>query len=256
MRCARRDAASTSSAAIRTTARCRWTISCGSRSGADRTSSSTPVAHGGGGGAAQAHTSALPHRCAAAGRRAGGDGARRHPDALLHYDTSATSTASEGDLPPAGAGADLRHRALHAPQEAGALLRGGGRGAASCGSTMRSACLHDGVVELAPGITLHPTGGHSAGLQFVRVHTRRGWVVLASDVTHFYENLETQRPFHHRVSRRRDAGRLRSPAGCRAQPPTTSCRGTIRWSCSAIPRRIRSWPASSRGWTSRQPAPG
>ena len=55
--------------------------------------------------------------------------------------------------------------------------------------------LHDGVVELAPGITLHPTGGHSAGLQFVRVHTRRGWVVLASDVTHFYENLETQRPF-------------------------------------------------------------
>ena len=55
--------------------------------------------------------------------------------------------------------------------------------------------LHDGMVEIGPGITLHPTGGHSAGLQFVRVHTRRGWVVLASDVTHFYENLETQRPF-------------------------------------------------------------
>ncbi len=55
--------------------------------------------------------------------------------------------------------------------------------------------LHDGPAEVAPGITLHPVGGHSAGLQFVRVHTARGWVVLASDVTHFYENLEAGRPF-------------------------------------------------------------
>jgi glyoxylase-like metal-dependent hydrolase (beta-lactamase superfamily II) len=37
--------------------------------------------------------------------------------------------------------------------------------------------LHNGMVELAPGLMLHPTGGHSAGLQFVRVHTPRGWVV-------------------------------------------------------------------------------
>jgi glyoxylase-like metal-dependent hydrolase (beta-lactamase superfamily II) len=27
------------------------------------------------------------------------------------------------------------------------------------------------------------------------VHTRRGWLVLASDVTHFYENMATNRPF-------------------------------------------------------------
>lgn len=54
---------------------------------------------------------------------------------------------------------------------------------------------HDGDAELAPGITLHLAGGHSAGLQCVRVHTRRGWVVLASDVTHFYENIESSRPF-------------------------------------------------------------
>jgi glyoxylase-like metal-dependent hydrolase (beta-lactamase superfamily II) len=38
-------------------------------------------------------------------------------------------------------------------------------------------------------------GGHSAGLQFVRVKTRRGFVVLASDVTHFYENMASSRPF-------------------------------------------------------------
>ena len=55
--------------------------------------------------------------------------------------------------------------------------------------------LHTGMVELHPGITLHPAPGHSAGLQFVRVDTGRGPVVLASDATHFYENLETARPF-------------------------------------------------------------
>ena len=55
--------------------------------------------------------------------------------------------------------------------------------------------LYNGVVELAPGITLHPAPGHSAGLQFVRVNTARGIVVLASDASHYYENIETNRPF-------------------------------------------------------------
>ena len=52
-----------------------------------------------------------------------------------------------------------------------------------------------GPGEVVPGISVVPTGGHSAGLQFVKVNTRRGIVVLASDVTHFYENMETGRPF-------------------------------------------------------------
>ncbi len=39
--------------------------------------------------------------------------------------------------------------------------------------------FHDGVSELAPGITLHKVGGHTKGLQVTRVKTRRGWVVLA-----------------------------------------------------------------------------
>jgi len=55
--------------------------------------------------------------------------------------------------------------------------------------------FHFGDAELAPGITLHLAGGHSGGLQFVRVHTKRGWVVVAADVAHFYENMETGRPF-------------------------------------------------------------
>ena len=55
--------------------------------------------------------------------------------------------------------------------------------------------LYNGPVELAPGISLHPVGGHTPGMQFVRVHTSRGWVVLASDVSHYYENMEAGRPF-------------------------------------------------------------
>ncbi len=29
----------------------------------------------------------------------------------------------------------------------------------------------------------------------MRVHTRRGWVVLGSDASHFYANFENNRPF-------------------------------------------------------------
>ena len=55
--------------------------------------------------------------------------------------------------------------------------------------------FHDGDVELFPGISLHLIGGHTMGLQVVRVATRRGWVVLASDASHFYANMEQIRPF-------------------------------------------------------------
>ena len=53
----------------------------------------------------------------------------------------------------------------------------------------------DGDEELAPGITLHRVGGHAPGLQVVRVDTDGGPVVLASDATHFYANLQEDRPF-------------------------------------------------------------
>jgi glyoxylase-like metal-dependent hydrolase (beta-lactamase superfamily II) len=55
--------------------------------------------------------------------------------------------------------------------------------------------FHDGDVELAPGISLHLIGGHTLGLQVVRVQTRRGAVVLASDASHLYANMEQARPF-------------------------------------------------------------
>ena len=55
--------------------------------------------------------------------------------------------------------------------------------------------FHDGDAELASGISVHHVGGHTAGLQVVRVMTRRGWVVLASDAAHLYANFQAVRPF-------------------------------------------------------------
>ena len=55
--------------------------------------------------------------------------------------------------------------------------------------------FYQGDAELAPGISLHHIGGHTAGLQCVRVHTARGWVVVASDTSHYYEHFEKGRVF-------------------------------------------------------------
>ena len=49
--------------------------------------------------------------------------------------------------------------------------------------------FHDQTVEITSGLTVHRVGGHTAGLQVVRVWTRRGWVVLASDASHYYFNM-------------------------------------------------------------------
>jgi len=55
--------------------------------------------------------------------------------------------------------------------------------------------FHDGDDLVHPGITLHRIGGHSKGLQCVRVNTRRGPVVLASDAAHLYAHLAEGRIF-------------------------------------------------------------
>ena len=48
---------------------------------------------------------------------------------------------------------------------------------------------------VADGVTVHRIGGHSKGLQAVRVKTAAGWMCLASDGTHFYENFLKRKPF-------------------------------------------------------------
>jgi glyoxylase-like metal-dependent hydrolase (beta-lactamase superfamily II) len=55
--------------------------------------------------------------------------------------------------------------------------------------------FHDGDALIAPGISVHHIGGHTMGLQCVRVWTRLGWLVLASDAAHYYANMEQERPF-------------------------------------------------------------
>lgn len=55
--------------------------------------------------------------------------------------------------------------------------------------------FHDGDSEIVPGITVHHIGGHTRGLQAVRVWTKLGWLVLASDAAHYFANMLENRPF-------------------------------------------------------------
>jgi glyoxylase-like metal-dependent hydrolase (beta-lactamase superfamily II) len=59
--------------------------------------------------------------------------------------------------------------------------------------------FHDGTTDLLPralpGVSLHLVGGHTGGLQAVRVPTARGLVVLASDASHYWANMRTGNPF-------------------------------------------------------------
>lgn len=55
--------------------------------------------------------------------------------------------------------------------------------------------LHGRDKEIADGVSVHWVGGHCAGQEIVRVRTERGWVVLASDALHYYEELDRGIPF-------------------------------------------------------------
>ena len=104
--------------------------------------------------------------------------------------------------------------------------------------------FHDGPGEVAPGITLHPVGGHTAGLQIVRVQTARGWLVLASDAFHYTENRRRRMPFPLvlDVGRMLEGYRLcesladdetllipgHDPAVLRRWPPVPGCADTVR----------------------------
>ena len=94
--------------------------------------------------------------------------------------------------PEAVAGNGLLHRRV--------FLRGGAAlaGAMTGYTLVPSASgqqLADDAWSLAPGLTVHKIGGHTKGLQCVRVATERGPVVLASDATHFYAHIDSRRVF-------------------------------------------------------------
>lgn len=53
----------------------------------------------------------------------------------------------------------------------------------------------EGDAQVLPGVDLVLNGGHTAGLQYVKVATARGDIVLASDAIHFYDHLISHTPF-------------------------------------------------------------
>src|SRR5262245_3930973 len=48
--------------------------------------------------------------------------------------------------------------------------------------------------EILPGLHVHRVGGHTAGLQIVSVETAKGRIVLTSDASPFYRNVERFQP--------------------------------------------------------------
>jgi glyoxylase-like metal-dependent hydrolase (beta-lactamase superfamily II) len=57
--------------------------------------------------------------------------------------------------------------------------------------------LVEGDYEVAPGIRLLHTVGHTPGELMVSVETVAGTILLASDAVHFDEELERDMPFRH-----------------------------------------------------------
>ena len=53
----------------------------------------------------------------------------------------------------------------------------------------------DGDCEVRPGLDVKLIAGHTRGTQVTRVHTERGWVVLACDGIHYFDNLAERNPF-------------------------------------------------------------
>ncbi|MCY1640532.1 N-acyl homoserine lactonase family protein [Methylorubrum sp. SL192] len=54
--------------------------------------------------------------------------------------------------------------------------------------------FHQDRTNLFPGISVHRVGGHTKGLQIVRVNTERGYIVLASDAAHYWTNIIDKQP--------------------------------------------------------------
>tara|TARA_R110002096_G_scaffold52222_12_gene136233 strand:- start:2046 stop:2831 length:786 start_codon:yes stop_codon:yes gene_type:complete len=102
------------------------------------------------------------------------------PEATLHMQSAEMAYAT---------GPCMCHDVLRAPFSAGHV----------CEAIQRlysgRVVFLDGDGQVAEGVTVHRIGGHSRGLQCVRVRTEAGWLVLASDAAHYYENLTARKPF-------------------------------------------------------------
>src|SRR4029453_10670305 len=96
----------------------------------------------------------------------------------------------------------------------------------------------EGDREVWPGIRVHKVGGHTAGLQIVTVETRRGPVVLTSDASPFYHNVDTRQPPPF-TKRGEPGSRSKSPRACpRCSPPSRRSTGSPARPSSSSPVTI------------------
>ena len=110
--------------------------------------------------------------------------------------------------------------------------------------------FHDGDGQVAPGITVHKCPGHSKGIQAIRVNTAHGPVVLASDVVHFYGNIEQRRPFFITIDQEatlRSYDRLIDMAG--------GLKNVIPGHDPLILKRYPAWKAETAGLVHKLDAP-
>jgi glyoxylase-like metal-dependent hydrolase (beta-lactamase superfamily II) len=110
--------------------------------------------------------------------------------------------------------------------------------------------FHDGDGEVAPGVTVHRVGGHTRGMQCVRVATGSGFVVLASDATHYYENFEMRKPFSITLD---VAETLRSYT--RLEQLSTSRKHVIPGHDPLVLERYPAWKEETRGFVHRVDVP-
>ena len=167
----------------------------------------------------------------------------------LHYDHAGTlGRLPSGAVPHPGNRGAVHHRPLDARRRRAPGVFGGPRGGAGSPACSRSASSSTTrTARSPPGVTVHRMPGHTMGMQSVRVPTRRGWVLLASDASHYYEHWVRRVPFAICWSRDdllesyrkiRDARRQRGPRG--AGPRST---GALALSGR---RQPRSEPTSCR----------
>jgi glyoxylase-like metal-dependent hydrolase (beta-lactamase superfamily II) len=113
-----------------------------------------------------------------------------HYDHVGNFDLFPNATLHLQDLEMRYAtGRHMLHECFHGAYEVEDVV---GMVRAVYGKRVR---FHDGDAHLVDGVSLHLVGGHTMGLQAVRVNTRGGWLVLASDASHFYANMDDTRPF-------------------------------------------------------------
>ena len=84
---------------------------------------------------------------------------------------------------------------------------------------------------------------------------RRGWLVLASDAVHYYENIERRRPFPIVFDVGAMLAGLRPPARAGRRPPTASSPATTRSCCAATRPPATAWPRRRSGSTPCRPTP-